>query len=269
LFVCLPDNLYLGTVSWMKPDWVGPFYPPKLKPAELLGAYARAFRTVEIDATFYRIPSPSTVSGWRDRTPDGFVFAAKVPRAITVIKRLSDCEREMSRFLTVMEPLGEKLGPLLLQFPYFNETAFASREPFDALLRPFLKSLPKQFRYAVEIRNGKWLTCDFVELLREHAIGLTLLAQAWMPRIDTLAKTLDLVTADFCYVRFMGDRKALEKKTATFDRIIEDKTDEMAIWANELKPIVDGGTPTYAYFSNYYAGYGPGSATEFAALWKS
>jgi uncharacterized protein YecE (DUF72 family) len=252
----------------MKPDWVGPFYPADLKPAELLAAYARIFRTVEVDATFYRIPTPSTVSGWRDRTPDGFIFAAKVPRAITVVKRLKDCEREMSRFLTVMEPLGEKLGPLLLQFPYFNQTAFASRKPFDALLRSFLKSLPKRFRYAVEIRNKNWLNRDFVELLREHAIGLALLAQAWMPRIDTLVEALDLVTADFCYVRFMGDRKALEKKTTTFDRVIEDKTDEMTTWANELKRIVGRGTPTYVYFSNYYAGYGPGSAAEFAALWE-
>ena len=81
--MALPDNLYLGTVSWSKSDWVGPFYPATLKPAQFLETYARSFRTVEIDSTFYRIPPRSMVSGWRDRTPDGFVFAAKIPRVIT------------------------------------------------------------------------------------------------------------------------------------------------------------------------------------------
>jgi uncharacterized protein YecE (DUF72 family) len=222
---------------------------------------------VEIDATFYRIPSASTVTGWRDRTPEGFVFTAKVPKVVTHIKRLQDCEREMTRFLAVMEPLGEKLGPLLLQFPYVNRGTFASRETFDKLLRPFLKSLPKGFRFAVEIRNKNWISWDFVELLRERSAGFVLLAQAGMPGIDTLCKALDCVTADFCYVRFMGDRKALESKTSEFDRIIEDKTDEMTMWAGKLKQIASRGTRTYVFFSNYYAGYGPGSAQEFAALW--
>ena len=76
------------------------------------------------------------VSGWRDRTPDGFVFAAKIPRLITHQKVLSDCQKELSSFLQAMETLGDKLGPLLLQFPYFNKNAFASREHFDRLLRP-------------------------------------------------------------------------------------------------------------------------------------
>ncbi len=264
----LPDNLYLGTVSWSKQDWVGSFYPANVKPAEFLETYARAFRTVEIDATFYRIPSRSMVDGWRDRSPKGFVFAAKVPRVITQVKVLSNCQEEFSTFLRNMEPLGDKLGPLLFQFPYFNKNAFASREQFDKLLRPFLKSLPKGFRFALEIRNKNWISWDFLELLREHSVGFTLLDQVWMPSIETLAQALDLVTGDFCYARFMGDRKGLESKTQKFDRIIEDKTDDMKIWANELKKIVAKGTRTYVFFSNYYAGYGPGSAKLFEELWE-
>lgn len=265
--MALPDNLYVGTVSWSKADWVGSFYPNYLKPAQFLETYTRAFRTVEIDSTFYSIPQRSMVSGWRDRTPNGFVFAAKIPRVITHLKVLKDCQKELSTFLTNMEPLGEKLGPLLLQFPYFNKNAFASREQFDKLLRPFLEGLPKEFRFSVEIRNKNWISWDFLELLREHSVGFTLLAQAWMPRIDTLAKALDLVTGDFCYVRFMGDRKDLESKTQRFDRLLDDKTAEMTIWASELKKIVAKGPKTYTFFSNYYAGYGPGSATLFTELW--
>jgi uncharacterized protein YecE (DUF72 family) len=263
-----PDNLYVGTVSWSKQDWVGSFYPANLKPPQFLEAYTRSFRTVEIDATFYSIPQRSTVSGWRDRTPDGFVFAAKIPRVITHQKTLRDCQKELSSFLKTMEILGDKLGPLLLQFPYFNKNAFASREQFDKLLRPFLDSLPKAFRFAVEIRNKNWISWDFLELLRERSVGFTLLVQAWMPRIDTLAKALDLVTGDFCYVRFMGDRGELESQTRRFDKLLDDKTDEMRVWADELKKIVAQGTKTYVFFSNYYAGYGPGSANLFTDLWN-
>src|SRR5215468_2222990 len=128
--MAVPENLYLGTVSWSKQDWVGSFYPTSLKPAEFLDTYARSFRTVEIDATFYRIPTTAMVAAWRNRTPKEFVFAAKVPQLITHAKRLSNCEQELSRFLKIMEPLGSKLGPLLLQFPYYNKNTFASREQF-------------------------------------------------------------------------------------------------------------------------------------------
>ena len=265
--MALPDNLYVGTVSWSKSDWVGAFYPADLKPAQFLETYARTFRTVEIDATFYRVPSRSMVTGWRDRSPKGFLFAAKIPRLITHQRLLRDCQKELSGFLKVMEILGDKLGPLLLQFPYFNKNTFASREQFDKLLRPFLETLPRDFRFALESRNKIWISWDFLELLRERSVGFTLLAQAWMPPIDTLAKALDLVTGDFCYVRFMGDRKELENQTHRFDRLLDDKTDEMIVWAAELKKIVAKGTPTYTFFSNYYAGYGPGSAKLFTDLW--
>ena len=209
------------------------------------------------------------VKGWKDRTPDGFVFAAKIPKVITHQKILNDCEAELSRFLNVMEPLGEKLGPLLFQFPYFNQNVFASREQFDKLLRPFLNSLPNEFHFVVEIRNKNWITGDFLALLREYSVGFALLAQAWMPQIDTLAKALDLVTADFCYIRFMGDRKDLESKTEKFDKIIEDKADQMKVWAAEIKKIAGKGARSYVFFSNYYAGYGPGSAKLFEELWDS
>jgi uncharacterized protein YecE (DUF72 family) len=107
-----------------------------------------------------------------------------------------------------------------------------------------LKTLPKDFHFALEIRNKKWISWDFLELLREHSVAFALVAQAWMPRIDTLAKALDLVTSDFFYARFIGDRKAVESKTMKWDRVIEDKRDEMKIWLTELKKITDKGIKT-------------------------
>src|SRR4029077_2130568 len=189
------------------------------------------------------------------------------PAVITHQKVLKDCQSDLTSFLTAIEELGDRLGPLLLQFPYFNRNTFASRGPFEKLLRPFLKTLPKEFKFALEIRNKNWISWDFLEMLREDSVAFVLTSQAWMPRIDTLAKALDIVTSDFAYVRFVGDRKDMETKTKRFDTLIEDKTADMTVWANELKKIVDKNIPTYVFFTNYYAGFSPGSVEAFKELW--
>jgi uncharacterized protein YecE (DUF72 family) len=105
----------LGTSAFTAAGWPGSFYPDGLKPADYLSYYATQFDTVELDNTFYRTPSESTVRGWYSKTPPGFVFAAKVPQAITHEKVLVDCEKELAQFLKAMDLLGEKLGPLLFQ----------------------------------------------------------------------------------------------------------------------------------------------------------
>jgi uncharacterized protein YecE (DUF72 family) len=264
----LPDSLLLGTSGWSSADWVGPFYSANLHPGQFLQAYARRFRAVEIDSTFYGIPAPAMVRSWREKTPPGFVFAARVPGLITHEKVLRDCRGEFTTFLSNIELLGDRLGPLLLGFPYFNRTVFASREPFERLLRAFLKELPRDFRFALEIRNKNWISWDFLELLRDYSVAFSLVAQAWMPRIDTLAKALDLVTADFCYARFIGDPKAVETRVGKWDRLVQDKTEEMKVWVTELRKITSRGISTHAFFSNHYAGFAPGSAKLFEALWR-
>lgn len=264
----LPDNLYIGTSSWSCPDWLGPFYPMDLKPSGYIEYYARRFRAVEIDSTFYSIPAAALVAAWKDRTPPGFVFCATVPGIITHQKVLTDCGPEFTAFLKSMEPLGDRLGPLLLQFPYFNRDVFLSRHQFDRLLRPFLKTLPADFRFVLEIRNKNWITWDFLELLREHSVAFAVVAQTWMPPIDRLAKAVDLVTGGFFYARFAGDRKAIESKTARWNRLVEDKTGEMKVWTEEIRKIAARDVPAYAFFTNHYAGFAPGSAQLFEDLWQ-
>ncbi|MPZ76046.1 MAG: DUF72 domain-containing protein [Deltaproteobacteria bacterium] len=263
-----PEHVYVGTSSWSCQDWLGSFYPANLKPRQFIECYARHFRAVEIDSTYYSIPAPSVVTAWKERTPPGFIFSAQVPGAITHHKILQDCQQEFTMFLKRLEPLEDRLGPLLLQFPYFNKNSFASRHQFDKLLRPFLKTLPGDFKFALEIRNKTWISWDFLELLREHSVAFVLVAQAWMPSIDVLARALDLVTGDFFYVRFIGDRTAIESKTRRWDRLVEDKTSEMSVWAGELKKIVGTGVRTYAFFNNHYAGFAPGSVKLFHDLWQ-
>src|SRR6266852_6974862 len=115
-------GILLGTSAFTAAGWQGSFYPAGMKPTNFLTYYATQFGTVEVDSTFYRTPSVSTVNGWYEKTPPDFVFAAKVPQVITHEKVLVDCEAEFDEFIGRMDLLDDKLGPLLLQFPYFNQS---------------------------------------------------------------------------------------------------------------------------------------------------
>ena len=244
------------------------FYPIGLKPANYLSYYAQHFDTVEVDSTFYRIPSKATVQGWALKTPKGFVFAAKVPQVITHEKVLVDCETEFKQFMEAFDSLGEKLGPLLFQFGYFDKNAFLGVNDFLARFRPFLKKLPKDHNFAVEIRNKNWLVPQFVETLRERGAALTLIDQAWMPRPAQWFEKLDPITADFTYVRWLGDRKGIEEQTKTWDKVIVDRTEDLAEWVEVLKTAHKRKIQIYAYANNHYAGYAPATVELFQELWR-
>lgn len=109
-----------------------------MRPADYLSFYATKFDTVEVDSTFYGSPTISTVKAWNAKTPPGFIFAAKVPQTITHEKLLVDCDREFKEFIEAMDCLGEKLGPLLFQFAYFDNSIFRGVTDFLARLTPFL-----------------------------------------------------------------------------------------------------------------------------------
>jgi uncharacterized protein YecE (DUF72 family) len=240
----------VGTSSWSHDSWKGTVYPHDAVSRDYLGHYARRFDTVEVDATWYRIPSESMVRKWERDVPEGFVFAAKVPSVVTHEKMLTGAEGDLAAFLRVMDHLGPKLGPLLLQFPY----AFKPDRIDD--LDAFLKGLPKGYRFAVEVRHKGWLTERFYGMLRERDVALTLLDLLWMPRID-------VTTAGWTYARFVGDRKGIEKKTKTWEQVIVDRAKEMEWWAPRLDAILERGLPIWAYFNNHYAGHAPGSVELF------
>ncbi len=264
----LVRNLYLGTSSWSTESWVGPFYPPGTPPAEFLSAYARHYNTVEVDSTYYRIPSRKMVQGWFDRTPPGFTFAVKFPGEITHKRVLIDCERETEEFLSVMELLGNKLGPLLLQFPYLNQQVMPNSEEFLSRLSRYIERLPRTHHYAVEIRNRKWLGQPLIDLLCQYDVALALVDQIWMPTTTQLSGKLDVLTTDFTYIRWIGDRKGIEGKTKTWDKIVIDREPETRIWIHFIREFLKQGTAIYAYYNNHYAGYGPGSIELFDKIWK-
>jgi uncharacterized protein YecE (DUF72 family) len=261
-------NIRLGTSSWSSQDWVGPFYPPGTPPAEFITEYARHFDTVEVDATFYRIPSSTMVKNWRDRTPPGFLFAAKIPQIITHEKVLQNCEADLKQFLGAMDLLGDKLGPLLFQFPYFNKKTFARPEDFFSRLSPFLDKLPSGYSFAVEVRNRNFIDLPLLSLLGRKKIALALIDHPWMTPIDQLMKKFDLATADFCYIRFLGDRKGIEEKTKHWDKVIIGREHEMGTWIPAIRRLIDLKRVIYAYFNNHYAGFAPGSIQLFQEIWR-
>jgi uncharacterized protein YecE (DUF72 family) len=262
-------NLRLGTSSWSCEDWVGPFYPPGTAPADFLSAYAQHFDAVEVDSTYYRIPSESMVRNWRARTPAGFIFAAKFPQVITHEKVLQDCREDLTNFLRTMSLLEDRLGPLLLQFPYFNKQAFARPEDFLARLAPFLEVLPGDFRYALEVRNKYWVNARLLDLLRRKHVALALIDHPWMTPIKQLVSRLDVITADFAYVRWLGDRKGIEEKTQHWDRIIIDREEEMGIWIAVIRGLQKRGVNVMGFFNNHFAGFGPGSIALFRKIWQN
>lgn len=252
-------RLYLGTQSWSHKSWERVFYPVGMAPGDYLGFYATRFSAVEVDATFYRIPSVSLTKQWASVLPAGFVFAAKVPQVITHEKRLMDCSEELKAFLVAMDELGDKLGPLLFQFPYFNRKSGVDENDFRDRLKKFLPTLPGGYRYALEIRNKTWLGPALLDLLRDHGVACTLVDHPWMPRISEVMNTLDPVTADFAYIRWLGDRYGIEKKTTSWEKLIVDRSSEMSEWKPVVKTLLDRNMTIFGFFNNHYAGHAPGS----------
>lgn len=256
----------IGCSGWSYPEWEGPFYPPGMAPGEYLEFYADRFPVVEVDSTFYRAPTPRMVRGWRDRTPEGFRFAPKVPKVITHEKQLRDCGEEVDGFVSSIAPLGPKLACALLQLGYFNRQAFASLDDFLAVLDPFLAAWPhRTVPLALEVRNPRWVGEELLTLLRSHGTAFTLTEQKWMPRPARVVESLDPVTGPLAFVRLLGDREAIEKLTQTWDRVVIDRANDLVETAVVLKDLARR-VPVYAFVNNHYAGFAPATVRELRRL---
>jgi uncharacterized protein YecE (DUF72 family) len=231
-------------MGWSYDFWKGSFYPEGLASKEFLAYYAKQFTTVEVDSTFYRIPRRQSVLDWKAQTPEGFVFSLKFPQVITHVKMLRDCQEEVQVFLERVALLEEKLGALLLQFPY----AFGTKHVL--LLRDFLQNLPRKHRYVVEVRNRKLLNDNFYSVLRDNDVVLAWVDSPFMPQISEL-------TSDFIYVRCVGDRRRVK---GTLGKIEVDRTERINAWAEKLTPFLEEDAEVFGYFSKYYSGHSPSDA---------
>ncbi len=218
---------YIGTSGWHYDHWRSRFYPEKLAKADWLGFYAGHFTTVELNNSFYRLPSEDTFANWRDSSPANFTFAVKVSRFITHIKRLKDTGDAVEKFITRAKVLGEKLGPLLYQLP-------PNMHRDDGRLESFLSVLPQGMKHVFEFRHQSWLEAEVFETLRKYNVGLCV--------FDMPSLTCPLVTtADFAYIRFHGS-------TGLYSSCYSDE--ELADWARRLADLATSLRAVYIYFNN-------------------
>ncbi|MBK8229780.1 MAG: DUF72 domain-containing protein [Candidatus Eisenbacteria bacterium] len=278
----VPPGLRLGTSSFSSADWHGGFYPEGLPPAEFLLHYSSQLPTVEIDATWHMMPSVRMVKAWAEKTPESFVFALKVPKVITHELYLEDCTDEWNQFVRALEPLGTKLGPVLLQFQYVakgkDPEEYRTGARFRERLARFLDLVPSGMRVAVEVRNEKWLGDPLYDLLRTHNVALALTAFYTMPSGPSLLAKANVVTADFSYLRFLGNHKSMDeavanareegKRRGDWDSIIVDRTEEMRPWLPAIRDLLASKQDVFTYFNNHYAGFAPGSIDLFLRLWR-
>jgi uncharacterized protein YecE (DUF72 family) len=248
----------IGTQGWNYAAWVGPFYPRGTRASEFLAAYARAFAVVEVDSTFYAVPDANAVRGWMERTPAGFTFALKMPRDVTHELRLRNADAVAHEFLERARELGPKLGPILLQMgPDF------APEDLPAL-EQFVLNLPHDLRFAVELRQSRWMRSNvlpyLLELLAGHGIALALSDGRWIRR-ETMLELVERPTADFLYVRWMGPDRAI----TDYSRVQFDRSAEIRAWAEVLKRAANT-KEIYGFFNNHFAGHSPANARAMQRL---
>lgn len=235
----------VGAQGWNYPAWVGPFFPARTRAADFLSTYARAFDTVEVDSTFYAVPAAKTVRGWRDRTPEEFTFALKLPQEITHELRFVGAGEVAQRFFDVARELGPKLGTVLVQCgPDFGPSER------DAL-EEFLFDLPADIDFAIEFRQKGWVNEEIHALLSARNVALALVDARWIPQ-KWMLKLAERPTAGHAYVRFMGPDRSI----TDFSRVQVDRTAELDAWA-EVLPLLATKVKVYTYVNNHFAGHSP------------
>lgn len=243
-------SVRLGTQGWNYPAWIGPFYPPGTRRQDMLSLFARAFPTVEVDSTFYAIPAEPIVRAWRDKVPADFRFALKVPQQITHEQRLVDASSVLAKFLTRVDLLDDRLGPLLLQLPPDFAPTAAARAAFAA----FIQALPGDHQWAVEFRDAGWIAEETVDLLGEHRIALVLAEARWVRR-SWMLKLAERPTADFGYIRWMGP----DRRITDFSGIQVERDDELDAWADAVQALGSRVREVYGYANNHWQGHSPES----------
>ncbi len=240
----------IGTQGWSYPEWVGPFYPPERQAGDLLSIYAEAFDCVEVNSTFYAVPDGARVASWKQRTPERFRFALKLPGEITHERRLRACATELTTFLLRAELLEKKLGPLLVQLP----PDFTRRRGEDALRR-FVADLPADFTFVVELRAPGWFEPDVIAFLADYGIEMAVSVGPWRDA-ETALGLLSRVGTSLAYVRWMGE----VRHRYGLRRVEVERDAELDAWAEALTEAAAAGRVVWAFFNNDWQGHSPASA---------
>lgn len=246
--------LNIGCSGWSYDGWRGTFYPRNLEARDFLLYYSKIFKFVEIDSTYYHIPSRSTVRCWKDKTPDEFKFSLKFPKVITHDKKLEDVSKSLSNLFYSLEPLVDKTLTLLIQLPPF----LTEKKGFNSL-QDMIRHLDNRFRYALEARHSSWFSDKVYDLLKDNDIALV-----WSVR-DEL-KSPSILTSNQLYIRFIGDRSISEKD---FGKVVKDRRKEMLEYVKKVREMQNDNSNVIDMliaFNNHYAGFGPQSVNDFLKL---
>jgi uncharacterized protein YecE (DUF72 family) len=223
-------RIHIGTSGWTYDHWSGVFYPEDCPKTKWLEFYATHYGTVELNASFYRLPKAQVFENWRNRTPGNFLWAVKANRYITHIRRIKDAEEPLERFYGSVALLKEKLGPILFQLP-------PSLSFDEAVLRDFCHCLKGNHRYALEVRHPSWAQEKALDILRDNNIALCI--------SDTAGRYpyIEEDTATFIYIRLHGSRKLYASRYSE---------EELRTYARKIR---GWSKDTYLYFDNDHAAY--------------
>ena len=221
---------------------------------DYLSYYSKFFKFVEVDSTYYHIPSRSSVRGWKDKTPEDFKFSLKFPKVITHEKKLDDVVKPLSILFYSLEPLIEKTLTLLIQLP-----PFLSEKKGFSPLQDMIRHLDKRFRYSLEVRHSSWFNENVYDFLKENNISLV-----WSIR-DEL-RSPSITTSDQVYIRFIGDRSISEMD---FGKTVKDRRKEMLEYVKKVRDTQAENSniqDVLIAFNNHFAGFGPQSVNDFLKL---
>ena len=226
----------VGTSGWNYAEWKGSFYPTDMKPAAMLPYYAARFGTVEVNATFYRMPTTKTVGGWAAAVAPEFTFVLKAPQRITHFARLREVDESVRLFCDVARGLGARLGPLLFQLPpNFKKDV--------ARLGDVLYMVPPELRMAWEFRNDSWFADDVYERLRARNAALAI--------VEDEAATPAIATADWGYFRL---------------RAVDYTDARLRAWIETIRTIGAGWRDAFVFFKHEERGTGPALAQRLETL---
>jgi len=243
-------NAYVGTTGFSHHDWLGNLYPQFCPSADFLRCYSMTFSTVELDSTSYRIPTPETLDKWVKATPGNFRFAAWFPETVTHEGDVPSRVESAGSFLKIMSGLGDKLGPLLMQFPgSFGPDSLS-------VLEELLQQIQRGIKVAVEFRQRDWLVPETFDLLKRHEMALCLTECPGLPR-------LKVRTADFVYLRFVGD---CDQITEDFSHVRISRAEELNYWTGVAERFAGENAEIYAYLDNHFSGHAPSTAVQFREL---
>lgn len=234
---------FIGTSGFHYDHWKGVFYPWGLPKAKWLEFYAQHFSTLELNNSFYHLPSERAFTNWREGSPPGFLFTVKASRLITHLRKLRNIDEALANFLARARLLDEKLGPILFQLP-----PMLHRNP--ALLESFLEMLPRDLHHVFEFRHPSWFHPEMYALLERYQAAFCVFD---MPGMTTPV----LATADPAYVRFHGG-------SSLYASCYTDE--ELHAWAGRIEELGQGRDAVYIYFNNDAEGFAVQNAKTLMGL---